>query len=150
MIHQHNQMVRRSIQTGNPPIHMGRPPIQTGNPSIHMGRPPMQTGHPPIRTVHPPIQTVRHPTTTSPTSPRPVSNPIPTAAAVVPAKRPRRLSDVGDPSVPVNPNPNLGFDSEAPEGHTTQPRSVDDQDMLNRIQLGQYQFPPAGDQSNNP
>jgi hypothetical protein len=160
----HIQTARPPIQTARPlnpaatssicpPGHIrtARPPIQTACPPNQMIRSPIQTVRPAGQSVRPSGQTVHHPMTTmttSPTSPRSISNPIPTA--IVPAKRPRRLSDVGEPPLPTYLDPNIGFESESPSGPTIQPRSVDDQDMLNRIQLGQYQFPPARDQSNNP
>jgi len=96
------------------------------------------------------IQPVRRLTSVSAPAPRSISNPIPTAVAIVPAKRPRRLSDVGEP--PSSAGTHTAFESlaQGPSSQAIQPRSIDDQNVVDSSQLSQYQFPPGGAHSRNP
>ena len=96
------------------------------------------------------VQPVRRLTSISAPAPRSISNPIPTAVAIVPAKRPRRLSDVGEP--PSSASTHTAFESVAqgPSSQAIQPRSIDDQNVVDSIQLSQYQFPPSGAHLRNP
>ena len=97
------------------------------------------------------VQPVRRSTSISAPAPRSISNPIPTAVAIIPAKRPRRLSDVGEPLSSAGTH-NTAFESVAqgPSSQAIQPRSIDDQNVVNSIQLSQYKFPPGGAHSRNP